>query len=150
MSNIHSFEEIAPVMREILEANGRVSFVSGGTSMLPLIRDGVDTVTLIKPDGRLKNGDIVFYQRENGQYILHRIIRVSGGTYITRGDNQWFDDCNVRQEQIIGALTCIERNGKCIEADSVKNKVYVFFLPLIRCIFRIGKAVKRRIRLIKQ
>lgn len=150
MSNIHSFEEIAPVMREILEENGRVSFVSGGRSMLPTIRDGVDTVTLIKPDGRLKKGDIVFYQRDNGQYILHRIIGISGDTYITRGDNQWFDDFNIRQEQIIGVLTGIERNGKLLKSDSLMNKVYVFFLPFIRWLFRIGKAVKRRIRLIKQ
>ena len=144
MSKRYSVEKLAPIITETLNGNGSVSFVLGGISMLPAIRDGIDTVTLVKPH-KLKKGDVIFYQRDNGQYILHRVICVDGDTYITRGDNQWVNDYNVRDNQIIGVLKSVERNGRIYDADSFKNKVYLLFLPVIRWILRICNAVKRRL-----
>ncbi len=146
MSKRYSLEELVPVMREALEENGEVSFVSAGTSMLPTIRDRKDTVTLVRPQGKLKKGDVPFYQRDNGQYILHRIVYVNGDTYVTRGDNQWVNEYNIRDDQIIGVLKSIERGGKVYNVESSEYKMYLRFLPLVRWSCRIYNAVKRRVK----
>lgn len=132
MSKRVSMDEMAPLIREILAESGEVSFVSAGVSMLPTIRDRKDTVTLVRPQGKLKKGDVPFYQRDNGQYILHRVIYVNGDTYVMRGDNQWENEYNVRHDQIIGVLHSFDRDGKTYKVTDTGYKLYVNFLPLIR------------------
>lgn len=132
MSKRVSMDEMAPLIREILAESGEVSFVSAGVSMLPTIRDRKDTVTLVRPQGKLKKGDVPFYQRDNGQYILHRVIYVNGDTYVMRGDNQWENEYNVRHDQIIGVLHSFDRDGKTYKVTDTGYKLYVKFLPLIR------------------
>ena len=132
MSKRVSMDEMAPLIREILAESGEVSFVSAGVSMLPTIRDRKDTVTLVRPQSRLKKGDVPFYQRDNGQYILHRVIYVNGDTYVMRGDNQWENEYNVRHDQIIGVLHSFDRDGKTYKVTDTGYKLYVKFLPLIR------------------
>ncbi|MBO5420531.1 MAG: S24/S26 family peptidase [Clostridia bacterium] len=132
MSKKVSMNDIAPLIKETLEESGEVSFVSAGVSMLPTIRDREDTVTLVKPKGHLKKGDVPFYQRDNGQYILHRVIYVNGDTYVMRGDNQWQNEYNVRHDQIIGVLYSFDRNGKTYKVTDPGYKIYVRFLPVIR------------------
>lgn len=144
MSKKYSLSELAPIMKETLDANGEVSFISSGVSMLPTIRDRKDTVTLVKPQGKLKKGDVPFYLRDNGQYILHRVIYVNGDTYVMRGDNQWVNEYNIRPDQIIGVLKSIERNGKTYNVESKEYKAYVALLPAIRWAYRLYNALKRR------
>lgn len=145
MSKKVSLEELMPVVREVLEERGEVSFVSAGTSMMPTIRDRKDTVTIVKPQGKLKKGDVPFYQRDNGQYILHRIVDVNGDTYITCGDNQWVKEYNIRDNQIIGVLKSFERNGKTHYVDGKGYRLYVKLLPVIRWIRRIKNSIKIRV-----
>lgn len=129
-----SLDEMAPLIREALDNNGTVSFVSAGTSMTPMLRDRKDTITLVKVNGKLKVGDVPFYQRDNGQYILHRVIFVNDDTYVMRGDNHWYNEYNIRQDQIIGVLSSFERNGKVYSVNDKDYLTYVKFLPLIRYI----------------
>ena len=132
MSKKVSMDDMAPLIRETLAESGEVSFVSAGVSMLPTIRDRKDTVTLVSPQGKLKKGDVPFYQRDNGQYILHRVISVNGDTYVMRGDNQWEIEYNIRHDQIIGVLYSFDRNGKTHKVTDAGYKIYVKFLPIIR------------------
>ena len=132
MSKKVSMDDMAPLIRETLAESGEVSFVSAGVSMLPTIRDRKDTVTLVKPQGKLKKGDVPFYRRDNGQYILHRVIYVNGDTYVMRGDNQWQNEYNIRHDQIIGVLCSFDRNGKTHKVTDFSYRVYVKLLPLVR------------------
>ena len=132
MSEKLSLNEMAPLIRETLEKNGEVTFISAGRSMLPVIRDRKDAVTLVKPKREIKPGDIVFYQRDNGQFILHRVMFVNSDKYVMRGDNQWDNEYNIRRDQIIGVLKCFERNGKIHNVTDRDYLMYVKLLPLIR------------------
>ncbi|MDY5935361.1 MAG: S24/S26 family peptidase [Oscillospiraceae bacterium] len=132
MSEKISLNEMAPLIRETLEKNGEVTFISAGRSMLPVIRDRKDAVTLVKPKREIKPGDIVFYQRDNGQFILHRVMFVNSDKYVMRGDNQWDNEYNIRRDQIIGVLKCFERNGKTHNVIDRDYLMYVKLLPLIR------------------
>lgn len=123
---------MAPLIVEALDNNGTVSFVSAGRSMLPIIRDRKDTVTLIKPKKAIKPGDVVFYKRDNGQYVLHRVMFINSGNYVMRGDNQWDNEYNVRNDQIIAVLKSFERNGKLHNVTDRDYQMYIKLLPLIR------------------
>lgn len=125
-------EEMAPLIQEILAESGEVSFVSAGTSMLPTIRDRKDKITLVKPQGKLNKGDIPFYRRDNGQYILHRVVYVNGDTYVMCGDNQWENEYNIRHDQIIGVLQSFERDGKTHKVTDLDYRIYVKLLPLVK------------------
>lgn len=45
-------DDVMQIIAEKLEAGGTVTFNPKGTSMLPMLRDGDDTVVLSKPKGR--------------------------------------------------------------------------------------------------
>ena len=61
------------VIEEILNAGGEFRMYPKGTSMLPLIVQGRDSVVLKKriesPQSPLKKNDIAFYRRSNGQFV---------------------------------------------------------------------------------
>ena len=51
-----------------------------GTSMLPLIKEGVNTVKITKINAKLKRGDVLLFKRDDGSYVLHRLVRVKKDT----------------------------------------------------------------------
>lgn len=109
--NQYRLEELMPLFREQLAAGSCVRFFPNGTSMLPMIRQGVDSVTLAPLPERLKKHDLPLYQRDNGQFVLHRIVHV-GQTLTCIGDNQFDKEYNLRHDQMIGLVVAFSRNGK--------------------------------------
>lgn len=148
MNNFQAyFADVMPVIREKLESDGEVSFTVSGTSMQPMVYNRKDTVTIKKAKLPLKKYDVPFYQRDNGQYVLHRIVKVQkDGNYTCRGDNQDFNEPDVRNDQIIGVLTAFERNGKKVFVDkSLKYKLYCRLWMLMRP-YRRGKYFLSRVK----
>ena len=132
-----------PLIREKLNAGGEVTFSPHGTSMLPFLRDGRDTVTLTLPQGRLKKYDVALYQRQNGQYVLHRVARV-GSAYTFIGDNQFVYEEGIEPSQIIGVCSSFIRKGKVISAKSPSWKAYAVFWHYSRFPRRVLAALYRR------
>lgn len=132
MSNNVSAGNMAELIREALEKNDEVSFTAMGRSMLPIIREKKDTVTLVKPPRNIKSDDVVLYLRENGQCVLSRVMFVNGSTLVLRGDNQWDNEYNVEKARIIGTLKTFERNGKAHNTTERSYQIYVKLLPLVR------------------
>ena len=54
-----------PLIEEQINHSGFVTFTPRGNSMLPLLRNNKDTITLKKPDFPLKKYDIAFYKRDS-------------------------------------------------------------------------------------
>lgn len=134
------------VIKEVIDADGEVTLIASGVSMEPFIRDRKDVITLKKPDGKFKTGDVPFYKRKNGQFILHRIIGKDKNGYILRGDNQWVKEYSVKDEDIIAVLVCVEKNGRKHYVDGFYCRAYRFFMPAIRWIRRIANSIKIRLR----
>lgn len=66
--------ELFPLMAEILDNAGEVTFQVTGNSMLPLLQHRRDKVCLVKlQDGSLRKYDIPLFVRQDGKYILHRL-----------------------------------------------------------------------------
>lgn len=111
--------EYLSVLRQLTEEGQEVSVTITGSSMTPFLVHERDRVVFKKPDRPLKKGDIVFYQRDNGQYIMHRIVKVRAGSdvasYEMAGDSQSEIEKGIREDQIFGLVTKICRKGKWIE-----------------------------------
>ena len=111
-----------PLFTEALANGQSVRFYPRGTSMLPMIRQDVDSVVLSPFNGKLKKYDLPLYQRDNGKYVLHRIIG-AGNTYICMGDNQFVPEL-VREDQMIAVVTSFYRKEKEIPVTDASYRLY--------------------------
>ena len=149
MNKIVQIEDIVPIIEEQLKSGGKVSFTPRGTSMLPLFRDNVDTVILATPEFALKKYNIVFYRRNNGQYILHRIVKVQKDSYKIRGDNQVVNEYGISKDNIIAVFVGFKRNGKEYTTANILYKIYSIIwvkTVLLRKCYRKGRRILSKIK----
>ena len=138
-----SYADLIDVIEEILGSGGEVKIYPKGTSMLPLIVQGRDNVILTRREYAAKKHDVAFYRRDNGQFVLHRVMKKrADGTFTMCGDNQRALEKGIRADQIIGVMSQIERKGKLISVESFRYRAYVFFwtkMPIRSCFFLLRK-----------
>lgn len=149
--------EIIPVMTEVMKKGAPFTFVPNGTSMLPLIRGGIDSVTVSPVPESLKAGDIVFYKRESGQLVLHRIMAVKKGLYVLCGDHQNMFEYNVKHSDMLALVTEITRDGeKIVLSENKKYRSYVrhtlfkkhsynMLRPILSPAIRVLRKIKNRL-----
>ena len=139
MSEVRSMEELAPLIVSTVEAGGEFKLITRGTSMLPLLRNGMDTAVLVKKPAALKKGDVPLFRREDGQFVLHRAVKVyQDGSFDARGDNQLVTEKGVKYGQVIAVMTAVIRDGERTDFLSTADRAYRKKLAL-----RYGK---RRVR----
>lgn len=138
--------EYDETIRFVLENDGEFRLYPRGTSMLPLIVEGRDSVCLVKPEGELKKNDIAFYLRDDGHYVLHRVRSVKGGCYNLCGDNQTVVEDGICDRHIIGVVNKIYRKDKVITEKSFGYRVYLILWRafFVRKIYHKFKALKRK------
>ena len=120
-----SLSDMYPIIKEVLDNGGTFSLTITGTSMYPFILGGRDQVTLSPVPKKLKKNDLPLYRRKNGQFVLHRIVKVcKDGTYTCCGDHQHQLERGLRHEQMIGLATAYVRKGKKL---TNKNLIYRFY-----------------------
>ena len=126
MSNFNEvgLAELWPLMKEQIDAGKSVKFVPGGTSMLPLIRPSVDSVLIKKAPDRLKKYDVPLYMREDGKFVLHRVVKAKNGVYNMRGDNQNWYEKGVKHDQILAICEGVFKDDEYISFSGVKYWIY--------------------------
>ena len=110
---------------DIIERDGRLVYTNVGDSMMPLIKQGRDLIIIEKPKGRLKKYDVPLYKRDNGQYVLHRILKVRNDDYVICGDNRFSKEYGISDRHIIGVLTAVVRNGREVPVTDRRYNAYV-------------------------
>lgn len=149
------FKDIEHIILETLDMGKAFKIHPNGISMEPLIHQGRDAVFIKKPEGRLKKYDIAFFKRKNGEYVLHRVIKVLPDSYHFCGDNQWQVEKGIEDSQIIGIVTKLEINGKTITTDDkeyldyskkrVDSRVWRNFWTIVKHFFKKVKIKLKRI-----
>ncbi len=117
------------VIEEVLSSGGEFRMYPKGTSMLPLIVQGRDSVVLKRRfDDGAKKHDIAFYRRTNGQFVLHRVMRIEkDGSFVMCGDNQTALEYGIKREQIIGYVSRLYKGDKEHSLGSLRYKLYLLF-----------------------
>ena len=109
---------------EVLTKNGTLIFTPGGNSMKPLLEHHKNPVVLVPVTKKLKRGDVPFYKRADGQYVLHRIIRVHKNSYDCCGDNQSALEKGVTDSMIIAKMAGFYQGETYVSADEAWVKRY--------------------------
>lgn len=109
----------------ILNEHGYIVYTNIGFSMMPLLRQKKDIIEIRKkgPE-RCKKYDVVLYKRRD-RYILHRILKVLPDGYLIAGDHCTVLERDIKDENILGIMTRMLRNGKYITPDNKWYKAYV-------------------------
>lgn len=140
-------EDIGELIIERIAAGQSVELSPRGRSMLPMLREGVDSVTLSPAPNRLSKYDIPLYRRSDGSYILHRVVDVSDEGYTMCGDNQYRFEKGISHSQIVAIVTEFRRDRKSYGTDNRLYRVYCVLWcatrPIRHFAYRVIRKLKR-------
>ncbi len=126
-------EEVASLLSEGRE----VTLAPKGSSMLPFIREGRDSVVLRK-EPSVKKGDIVLVRLED-RFVMHRIVREEGERLTLMGDGNLAGTESCTRADVLGTVITILRDGKPREPSD--GKLWQKLLPLRRIILGIYRRI---------
>lgn len=122
------------ILEDLTQEDKTVGVPVSGNSMSPFLISQRDYVIFQKPNRPLKKGDIVFFRRDSGEYILHRITKIREKQYYILGDAQTHEEGPIREDQIFGLVTKVRRKGKWIDSSDFWwqffEKVWIRMIPL--------------------
>ncbi|MBR4720635.1 MAG: S24/S26 family peptidase [Clostridia bacterium] len=150
-----ALSELWPVMKEQIDCGKTVIFSPNGTSMLPLMRPNIDRVMLKKAPKKLKKYDIPLYLRDNGQFVLHRVVAVLEDGYVMCGDHQYKREYGVKDGQILAIACGMYKGDDFVPFDGkkyinyckkqvAKKHIYGEYMRLRNFAGRIKKKLKRQ------
>ena len=133
---------------ERLASGQRVRYLKfRGVSMSPMLRQGKDSVELSPLPEKLKKYDLPVYRREDGQFVMHRVVGIKEDHYICLGDNTLTFE-KIYPQQMIGVVSAFKRGEKRIEVNAPGYWLYCRLWRLTRPV-RLGihrlKGIARKI-----
>ena len=139
---------------DLLQKDGYFIYTNVGYSMTPLLRQKRDIIEIHqRKTERSKKYDVVLYKRGD-KYILHRILKVLPDGYLIAGDHCVTVERDVKDENILGVMTSVIRNGKVVTTDNIWYKLYVHIwcdvYPIRMLLIRTRWFVYRCLRFIKR
>jgi len=102
---------------DTLRSSGSLRLQVTGWSMLPSIWPGDTLVVKRVKYHAVSEGDIVLFRRDR-RLFAHRVVTKAGGPVdgiLTRGDAMPAPDSPVSADELLGKVSFILRNGRCIE-----------------------------------
>lgn len=130
--------EYVGLLKQLVEEGETVSMRIVGSSMSPFLIHDRDLITFKAPEGELKKGDMVFLQRESGQYVMHRIYAVKPDGYYMVGDAQTEIEGPIRREQIFAVIIKVRRKGKWMEPGNFWwnffERVWINIIPVRKAV----------------
>lgn len=149
-------EEYFNLLKEQVSLGKEVSMIITGNSMSPFLEHGRDTIYFKKPDRKLHRGDMVFFQRDSGKFVMHRILKITEDGYYFLGDNQTEPEGPLSEAHIFAIISKVKRKGRMINS---KNFWWFFFAhiwihmvpfrPAIIFIYKILKKTFSKYKTIK-
>lgn len=113
----------------IREGHKNVPVPVKGNSMRPFLRSA-DFAYLTALPEKLKRGDIVLFQRKDGQYVLHRVYKLQkDGAFLMLGDSQRMPE-PVEKAQLRAFVSSVRCGGEHCAPGSFRW--WFFAVPWLR------------------
>ena len=139
-------DELLPLIRERLALGHRVRYLPfRGVSMLPMLRQGIDTVELAPLPPKLRKYDLPVYQYPSGKVVMHRVVQVRETDYVCLGDNTYSYEY-ISPEWMIGLVSAFKRGDRRIEVTNPVYQMYARFWVLTFPLRKFLKRILRRLR----
>lgn len=140
-----------PVLRELLAQGQSVSLTVTGESMSPFLRHGRDQIRLAAVTAPPQRGDMVFFRRRSGQYIMHRVLRrMPDGNYAIIGDGQQQVESPITAEQIFAVVTQVCRKGVWLGPENFWWRFFagpwLTLLPLRPLLRRMARFIPEKLK----
>ena len=140
-----------PFIAPIISQGGTVKIKVTGYSMYPLVSSRRDSVLLGKC-GKLKIGDVPLFQREDGSFVLHRIVGKKNGAYVLMGDYETKKEYPVYPDRIVAVAKGFYRKDSFWSCESFRYKLYsafwrrtVFIRPfMLKCLAILADVKSKR------
>lgn len=122
-------EVLVDLIITVLEKGKAFRFQAKGSSMTPFIKDG-DVITLERiQGGKIRRGDVVaVISPTPGNLRVHRVVKISKGSYIIKGDNAGGIDGTFDIAQILGRVIKVERGTRTIQLGSRAERALIGLL----------------------
>lgn len=138
---------IFPAINEILNFGMGVKIAVTGRSMRPFLREGFDSVELYQGDlNTVSVGDIVIIQRDNKEYVMHRIIKKTSESFYIIGDAQCWVEGPLSSKHITAVVRAVWRDNRRINCSNFcwrfLSIAWIVMLPIRRIIFKAYRLVK--------
>ncbi len=101
-------EELLPLMEAAFAAGGYFRLWPRGRSMLPLLREGVDSV-LLAPPKEIALDDILLIKAGDGSFLLHRAVAMDEGGITVAGDALLSTEGPFSPSCVLARAVCIYR-----------------------------------------
>jgi signal peptidase len=108
---------------EVLRSSGKLRLRVTGWSMLPAVMPGDTLVIERVSSDAVSEGDIVLFGRDR-RFFVHRVIikgEPQNTELVTRGDAMRTPDPPVHESDLLGRVSFIERNGKCLKPSQSRR-----------------------------
>jgi hypothetical protein len=142
---------------DALKRRGRISLRVHGTSMQPWVRP--KDIALIRKISieNVRCGDVVLFRREN-HLLVHRIVEKRGSLdaaqLFSKGDAHPKSDGVVQEQELLGRVVRIYRNGRRIDLDAPRQLALGLFIsqlslhsrfwyPLAKFAAKVTRPVRR-------
>lgn len=114
--NSTAYRHFFHLAEEQLAEGHNVKLAFDGRSMLPTL-NATDRLEFAPLSGPAAVGDIVL-ARQQGHYLVHRVVQRQADAYILQGDNCYGTEC-VPQSDVLARLIAVTRaNGRVLHTDS--------------------------------
>lgn len=133
-------------LKELVETGEEVAVPVSGSSMTPFLGDSRDWILMKKPERQFRVGDMVFYQRNSGQFVMHRIYKVKPEGCYMIGDSQWQQEGPIAKEQIFAYIIKVKRKEKWIGPGNLCweffEHIWIRLVPLRKSLTKIYLVLK--------
>ena len=129
-----SGQALLELMRAVLARGRPFRFCARGWSMAPFIRDG-DVITVAPLQQALPRvGEVVAFVRpEEGNLVVHRVVARKAAAVLIQGDNGLeYEDGLIPQENLLGRVTQIERDGHLVRLGLGLERYVIAWLSRTR------------------
>lgn len=140
-------KDLAGLIQDTVAKNDSFRFKVKGFSMSPFIKDG-DVVTISPPfNSSVGFGEMVaFICPGTGRLVIHRVVGKSGNYYLIKGDDIIKPDGLISEENILGRITEVQRNGKKAFLGLGPARFLIAFLSRWFLLFSILFFLRRFVR----
>jgi len=125
--------EVFRIMDQIFDYEKTSWVVVTGMSMFPFLREDIDMVEMARTKLiNIKKGDIVLVQRQNGEFVLHRVCKKNTCNIFLVGDAQQWIEGPIFEDQLKAVVVSIKRNNKVISCNNFFLKFLIFLWMTVR------------------
>ena len=139
--------EYISILKELVDEGREAGVVVAGSSMSPFLADKRDYIYFKAPYAPLKKGDMVFYVRKSGQYVMHRICKITDEGVFLTGDGQIEIEGPVDKSQIFAVVFKVKRKNKLIgPGDFIWEffeHIWINIIPLRPYIMKVYRMIRR-------